>query len=867
MKFKNHIEVQAGIKDSGNSIGSEGQILSSTGGVDQKVEWINQSAITASSDFIYYEVKNETGSTILKGKGVRAVGTDGNSGHILVDEMVADGTIIPRYFLGVLETDIENGGFARAIAFGELDQFNTNGQNGETWTNGQVLWCDPDSPGDFTITEPLGPNVKIPAAFVLKASTQGKIQVRVQANEGVKDLYDTKIDSQVDGDILVWDNTTGVWFNDSTLNVDYTAGKVGIGTVTPQEKLHIYSTGAGAVRAEIESTQATDTILKYTNSNRSYATFLTQSGNFSIYDYNAASHRFYMLANGNVGINTTTPSSKLESVTTASGPIDYTNRAAILGVNDSTDTLYANSVGVAGQVRTSGGYAIYGDAYGAGGWAGYFDGKGYFSGNVGIGTTDLQAKLHVQDYTTGESHQAMFKGGAVTVGDYSYISLNNGYSTEYNKEVRLAAVSEQSNSNKTGFAILTSPDANGASGHERLRVTADGNVGIGTTSPSELLHISSLGPARLLIEADTDNVTETDNAQIILKQDGGAVIGNLGYKTDTNGIEITNQYAAADGILTFGTSGIERMRVTHTGNVGIGTTSPTALLTLESNSTSPYPGIDIKSTSTYPSGEIRFLDSSGSEVSTIESWSNPAISYLQLNHGYTAAFSSSLTLDDGFLYLRTAGSERMRITDTGNVGIGITNPQTKLHLGTVSSSGTTIEELRIETGTSGGYGGEAKLWLKNGQYGVSTIGLGPDDGTGNPKTYIKYEDFGNKFYITTNYSARIFIDSSGNVGVGTISPSYKLDVLGDGRFTNGGQGAVYLGSYGANISSNYSYIQTSSKLRVNGSVKVADDTEIPNINSVGSIRYRTSGNNSYVDMMMQTGASTYAWVNIVTNNW
>ena len=682
MKFKNHIEVQAGIKDSGNSIGSEGQILSSTGEVDQKVEWINQSAITASSDFIYYEVKNETGSTILKGKGVMAVGTDGNSGHILVDEMVADGTIIPRYFLGVLETDIENGGFARAIAFGELDQFNTNGQNGETWTNGQVLWCDPDSPGDFTITEPLGPNVKIPAAFVLKASTQGKIQVRVQANEGVKDLYDTKIDSQVDGDILVWDNTTGVWFNDSTLNVDYTAGKVGIGTVTPQEKLHIYSTGAGAVRAEIESTQATDTILKYTNSNRSYATFLTQSGNFSIYDYNAASHRFYMLANGNVGINTTTPSSKLESVTTASGPIDYTNRAAILGVNDSTDTLYANSVGVAGQVRTSGGYAIYGDAYGAGGWAGYFDGKGYFSNNVGIGTT-----------------------------------------------------------------------------------------------------------------------------------------------------------------------------------------SPTALLTLESSSFDPHPGIDIKSTGYYPGGIIRFLDSSGSEVSTMESLSNPAISHLQLNHGYSAGFSSTLTLGNGFLYLSTAGSERMRITGTGNVGIGITNPQTKLHLGTVSSSGTTIEELRIETGTTSNYGGEAKLWLKNGQYGVSTIGIGPDTGSGSPTTYIKYEDFGNKFYITTNSSARIFIDSSGNVGVGTVTPSYKLDVSGDGRFTNGGQGAVYLGSYGANISSNYSYIQTSGKLRVNGSVKVADDTEIPNINSVGSIRYRTSGNNSYVDMMMQTGASTYAWVNIVTNNW
>ena len=37
--------------------------------------------------------------------------------------------------------------------------------------------------------------------------------------------------------------------------------------------------------------------------------------------------------------------------------------------------------------------------------------------------------------------------------------------------------------------------------------------------------------------------------------------------------------------------------------------------------------------------------------------------------------------------------------------------------------------------------------------------------------------------------------------------------------------------------------------------------------NVGTLRYRTSGNNSYVDMCMQTGASTYEWINIVQNNW
>ena len=159
---------------------------------------------------------------------------------------------------------------------------------------------------------------------------------------------------------------------------------------------------------------------------------------------------------------------------TSGGKVELQDNAAILGAGTSGIQSYAQVGTVDFRVNTNFSTRMYINSL----------------GNVGIGTTSPQEKLHVQNYTTGESHQAMFKGGAVTVGDYSYISLNNGYSTEYNKEVRLAAVSEQSNSNKTGFAVLTSPDANGASGHERLRVTADGNVGIGTMTPSATLDVS-----------------------------------------------------------------------------------------------------------------------------------------------------------------------------------------------------------------------------------------------------------------------------------------------------------------------------------------------------------------------------------------
>ena len=45
------------------------------------------------------------------------------------------------------------------------------------------------------------------------------------------------------------------------------------------------------------------------------------------------------------------------------------------------------------------------------------------------------------------------------------------------------------------------------------------------------------------------------------------------------------------------------------------------------------------------------------------------------------------------------------------------------------------------------------------------------------------------------------------------------------------------------------------------------DTDTASAAKVGTLKYRVSGNNSYVDMCMQTGAATYEWVNIVQNNW
>jgi len=102
---------------------------------------------------------------------------------------------------------------------------------------------------------------------------------------------------------------------------------------------------------------------------------------------------------------------------------------------------------------------------------------------------------------------------------------------------------------------------------ERMRITGTGAVGIGTSVPTTNLHISSLGPVGLLLEADTDNVTETDQPVITFSQDGANVTGQLGYLGGSNNLTLKNIY---NGNLYLGTNNTNRVTILGNGDVGIG---------------------------------------------------------------------------------------------------------------------------------------------------------------------------------------------------------------------------------------------------------------------------------------------------------
>jgi len=166
------------------------------------------------------------------------------------------------------------------------------------------------------------------------------------------------------------------------------------------------------------------------------------------------------------------------------------------------------------------------------------------SGNVGIGTSSPAVNLNVAKASDGVAarFQRSSGGGLVDIETYNGIG---GIGTSDNIPFRL-------NTNNT----------------ERMRIDASGNVGIGTTSPGDILHIqSSTGNNVVRIQAST---TGTNTIQM-----GDTSSSGAGYV----------QYANNGDYMRFATNAAERMRIDSSGNVGIGTSSPATKLHVSGNMT------------------------------------------------------------------------------------------------------------------------------------------------------------------------------------------------------------------------------------------------------------------------------------------
>jgi hypothetical protein len=438
--------------------------------------------------------------------------------------------------------------------------------------------------------------------------------------------------------------------------------------------------------------------------------------------------------NGNVGIGTTAPASKLH---VAGGEIRVDAGQAI--TLDVANTMYL--VGASNQLRLyNGGNPVVNITT---------------AGNVGIGTTSPANKLDVQgDISIGVS-------GATTVHTY------------YNSTTRNQIVYTNNSSFEFHEGV-----------NERVRITAGGNVGIGTTSPADLLTLYATSqPILSLRDAGVNaNYGGYIKGYGISGAGGQINIGVIDNNTYRSGIEIAEQLTSI--LFKTSASATERMRITSAGNVGIGTTSPGAKLQVEG--TNPF--IRINNTSAGDHGiKISYNGSDGHGLHLLYN-AQSAVSYI--DNTYQAV--SGQVYGDIYIRQNVGGTMTPRIiikADGGNVGIGTTAPDSLTHIvgstagdgGTFNGSGS-ILHLKQNTGWSGSQ--PWALFVEGYSY-LNGFRINAADGI---RALYKTASGGQLGFatsgddpITFTQSAsaeRMRIAAGGNVGIGTTAPQQLLHVLG-----------------------------------------------------------------------------------------
>jgi len=276
-----------------------------------------------------------------------------------------------------------------------------------------------------------------------------------------------------------------------------------------------------------------------------------------------------------------------------------------------------------------------------------------------------------------------------------------------------------------------------------------GNAGVGTISPVGRLHLSTGSKwsnhnfgASLIIDGTLNNAIalldhNSANPWAIANSEGAFSIAQMPALGNTT------------------SNPTPRLTISTDGHVGIGTTSPNSALTI-------YDGFSGISLGTNESGST--------QLKIALSASSNGYSILQSIHSIGSFFGNLILNPDG-----------------GQVGIGTTNPKSKLHINSTNSSAAAITASISGSGRDG-------LRLET-DFAFSSI---PDDYA---LRVISTTDASDAFYVKWNNGAYF----AGNVGIGTTTPSEKLEVNGIIQSKDeSNNGFLYLGGSNVSLRSSYS---------------------------------------------------------------
>jgi len=659
-------------------------------------------------------------------------------------------------------------------------------------------------------------------------------------------------------------------------------GNVGIGTTNPTAQLNIESTGTSTLTLGTSnaSNVATSGILRFQRGTANYAwagivgisDFSDQNG---LAFYTApggvvpAAETMRLSKTGNLGIGTTAPDTKLYVAGTSLNTLATTH--SLLGgagnvvvMADNTGALYATST-----AGFSGGTSL---------WGGTLNGAIYNgdagAGNVGIGITNPGTKLNIQDNITspitGLDNSATIK---LRNTNWAEGTTGTGFIEHANDSLLLGET--RASSGHIGFYTN-----NGIGLGERVTIVASGNVGIGTTNPLSKLTVQSDAVAGRGGELSIVNyaaATIGNEAALNFGVSPTSYNGDAG-DAQIKAINTTGATVATDIAFSTwnGSSFGERMRIQSSGNVGIGTTTPSTLLYIYKNANNLTPSLILENAN--PSGSL------GDVSLKLKTRSSNFNLFADDDTNFFAITDESLSWPS---------NARLVINGNGNVGISNTAPGTKLDVsGSLRNTLATTHSLLggagnvvimadntgalYATSTASLLSGGTSLWggtlngtIYNGDAGAGNVGIGTTVPNGKLAVAQNMSDYGPAFnnphikllanntvdttgFVGITYAAssavnygwsvganrtaggesnfiwkyhsndatgteRMRINQSGNVGIGTTVPSALLSV---------GSGNLFTVSSGGTVTAGLTSFRTSDQTNIATSASVADQNTL-----------------------------------------